>query len=102
MERSGLAFWESVSKRFRYSPPLTPVDSDTAWYQLHAERCLAASGASPCRALLLGGLNRKIGDALTLSATVDGLDVRGVFVTLGGLIVRAEATGHAAATVVPR
>jgi hypothetical protein len=54
------------------------------------------------RTLLLGGLNRKIGDALTLSATVDALDVRGVFVTLGGLIVRAEATGHAAATVVPR
>jgi hypothetical protein len=54
------------------------------------------------RAMLLGGLNRKIGDALTLSATVDTVAVRGVFVTRAGLIVRAEATGRAAATVAPR
>lgn len=54
------------------------------------------------RAMLLGGLNRKIGDALTLSATVDTVEVRGVFVTLAGLIVRAEATGRAAAAVSPR
>ena len=54
------------------------------------------------RAMLLGGLNRKIGHALTLSATVDSVEVRGVFVTLAGLIVRAEATGRAAAAVAPR
>lgn len=54
------------------------------------------------REMLLGGLNRKIGDALTLSATVDTVAVRGVFVTLAGLIVRAEATGRAAAAVSPR
>ena len=47
------------------------------------------------RALLLEGLNRKIGDALTLSATVDSVSVRGLFVTRDGLTVRAEAKGQA-------
>jgi len=54
MQRAGLAFWESVSKRFRYSPPLTPSETDLAWYRLHAGRCLEASRASTRRALLLG------------------------------------------------
>jgi hypothetical protein len=52
--------------------------------------------------LLLKGLNRKIGDAVTLSATVDSVAVRGLFVTRDGLIVRAEASGHAAMAVQPR
>jgi hypothetical protein len=51
------------------------------------------------RALLLEGLNRKIGDALTLSATVDTVAVRGLFVTRDGLIVRAEAKGQAGVKV---
>ncbi|MEP6989903.1 MAG: DUF4403 family protein [bacterium] len=51
------------------------------------------------RALLLAGLNRKIGDAMTLSATVDSLAVRGLFVTRDGLIVRAEAVGQARVSV---
>jgi hypothetical protein len=51
------------------------------------------------RALLLEGLNRKIGDALTLSATVDSVAVRGLFVTRDGLIVRAEAKGQAGVKV---
>jgi hypothetical protein len=47
------------------------------------------------RSLLLEGLNRKLGDAATLSATVDSVDVRGLFVTRDGLLVRAEAKGRA-------
>lgn len=51
------------------------------------------------RALLLDGLNRKIGDAVTLSATVDSVSVRGLFVTRDGVLVRADATGHAGVSV---
>ncbi|MEP6491789.1 MAG: DUF4403 family protein [bacterium] len=54
------------------------------------------------REMLLQGLNRKIGDALSLAATVDSVAVQAVFVTAGGLIVRAEATGRAGASVAPR
>ncbi len=54
------------------------------------------------RALLLEGLNRQLGDAVTLSATVDSLAVRGVYVTRDGLVVRALATGDAAMTVRPQ
>ena len=54
------------------------------------------------RALLLEGLNRKIGDAMTISARVDSVAVRGLYVTLDGLVVRAEATGRARVAVVPR
>jgi hypothetical protein len=53
------------------------------------------------RALLLEGLNRKIGDAVTLSATVDNVAVKGLYVTVDGLVVRAEASGQAAVTVKP-
>jgi len=53
------------------------------------------------RALLLEGLNRRIGDAVTLSATVDRVEVKGLFVTRDGLLVRAEATGQASAAVKP-
>ncbi len=49
--------------------------------------------------LLLQGLNRKIGDVLTLSATVDTVAVRGVYVTRAGIVVRAEATGQAGVAV---
>ncbi|MEP6733647.1 MAG: DUF4403 family protein [bacterium] len=51
------------------------------------------------RALLIEGLNRKIGDALTLSAVVDSVAERGLFVTRDGLVVRAEASGHARVSV---
>ena len=54
------------------------------------------------RALLLEGLNRKIGDALTLTATVDSIAVRGLFVTRDGLTVRAEANGQAGVSVKQR
>jgi len=47
------------------------------------------------RSLLLAGLNRTVGNVLTLSATVDSVAVRGVYVTRAGLIVRAEARGKA-------
>jgi hypothetical protein len=51
------------------------------------------------RALVLEGLNRKIGDALTLAATVDTVAERGLFVTRDGLIIRGEAKGHARVSV---
>jgi hypothetical protein len=51
------------------------------------------------RALLLRGLNRTIGGALTLSGTVDSVAVRGVYVTAAGLVVQASASGHARASV---
>jgi hypothetical protein len=54
------------------------------------------------RELLLEGLNRKLGDAVTLSAIVDSVAVRGLYVTRDGLVVRAEAAGRAAMTVQPR
>jgi hypothetical protein len=47
------------------------------------------------KTLLSNGLNRKLGDAVTLSATVDSVDVAGIFVTAPGMVVRAVATGHA-------
>jgi hypothetical protein len=51
------------------------------------------------KALLLEGLNRKLGDAVTLSATVDSIAVRGLFVTRDGVVVRGEATGRAGVAV---
>ncbi len=51
------------------------------------------------RSLLLEGLNRKIGDALTMTATVDSLSVLGLYVTRDGLVVRAEARGQAGVSV---
>ncbi len=51
------------------------------------------------RELLNDGLNRKIGDAVTLSAQVDSVDVAGIFVTAPGVVVRAVATGDAGVQV---
>ena len=51
------------------------------------------------RELLLSGLNRKLGDAVTLSATVDSVAVKGLYVTRDALMVRAEATGQARVAV---
>ena len=41
----------------------------------------------------MSGLNRKLGDAVTLGADVDSVAVKGLYVTRDGLVVRAEATG---------
>jgi hypothetical protein len=54
------------------------------------------------RELLLEGLNRKLGDAVTLRATVDSVAVRGLAVTREGLLVRAEASGRASMLVQQR
>ena len=51
------------------------------------------------RSLLREGLNRKVGDALTMTATVDSVAVLGLFVTRDGLVVRAEARGQAGISV---
>jgi len=47
------------------------------------------------KSLLTDGLNRKLGDAVTLSARVDSVDVAGMYVTQSGIVVRAVATGSA-------
>ncbi|MEP6618388.1 MAG: DUF4403 family protein [bacterium] len=65
-------------------------------------RVPAAPALDRGRALLLEGLNRKIGDAVTLSATVDSIGVRGLFVTRDGLLLRGEATGRAGVSVQQR
>jgi hypothetical protein len=51
------------------------------------------------RELLTSGLNRTLGDAVTLSATVDSVGVTGLYVTRDGVLVRADATGHARVAV---
>ncbi len=51
------------------------------------------------RELLLLGLNRTIGDVLTLSAVVDSVGVENLFVTRSGVVVRALATGQAKVSV---
>lgn len=47
------------------------------------------------RSLLTAGLNRKLGDAVTLSARVDSVSVAGIYVTSPGIVIRAVATGNA-------
>ena len=54
------------------------------------------------RALLMSGLNRKLGDAVTLGADVDSVAVKGLYVTRDGLVVRAEALGRARVSVKQR
>jgi len=51
------------------------------------------------KSLLESGLNRTIGDVMTLSATVDSVTVLGVAVTPAGLMVRAGASGNARVSV---
>ena len=51
------------------------------------------------KSLLTDGLNRKIGDAVTLSAHVDSADVAGIYVTASGIVVRAVAIGNAGVQV---
>lgn len=59
----------------------------------------AAPALEKGRSLLLSGLNRKLGDAVTLSATADSVAVKGLYVTRDGLLLRAEATGQARVAV---
>jgi len=51
------------------------------------------------KSLLLAGLNRQVGSAMTLSATVDSVAVSGLFVTRNGIVVRGIATGQAGVVV---
>jgi len=51
------------------------------------------------RSLLIRGLNRQVGSALTLSATVDSVSVLDIYVTRDALIARAQATGRAGVAV---
>lgn len=54
------------------------------------------------RSLLALGLNRDIGGKIRLSATVDTVAVKGLYVTRAGLVVRGEAAGAAGVAVLPR
>lgn len=51
------------------------------------------------RESLTSGLNRTIGDVLTLSSSVDSVGVSGIYVMPAGLLVRAKAYGKSAVTV---
>jgi hypothetical protein len=51
------------------------------------------------KGMLLSGLNRTIGDVMTLSASVDSVSVRGLYVTPNGLTVRAGASGEARVSI---
>lgn len=74
-----------------------------AWLKSDALRSLFRSKAripvqpllEKGRALLTDGLNRKLGDAVTLSATIDSVDVESIYVTAPGVVIRAIATGNA-------
>ena len=54
------------------------------------------------REILKSGLNRTIGNAITLSATVDSVDVRELYVRRPGIIVRAAARGKAKVAVLKK
>ncbi len=74
--------------------------SDELWDVFRSRAQLSVDPAlERGRSLLLAGLNRKLGDVLTLSATVDSVAVRGVHITPGGVLVRALAMGNAAVAV---
>jgi hypothetical protein len=62
----------------------------------------AAPAIDRGRELLSQGLNRRIGDAMTLSAKIDSVSVTGLYVTRDGLIVRGEAVGRAGVSVTQR
>lgn len=51
------------------------------------------------RALLMSGLNRTIAGTMTLAATVDSIDVRGLYVTRAGLVIHAGASGNASVSI---
>jgi hypothetical protein len=65
-------------------------------------RWSAAPAIERGRDLLRQGLNRRIGDAMRLSAKIDSVSVTGLYVTRDGLVVRGEAMGRAGVSVVQR
>jgi hypothetical protein len=78
----------------------TWLRSDVLREELRARaRIPVADALAKGRGLLMEGLNRKIGDALTIAGRVDSVAVRDLFVTRDGLVVRAEATGRAGVLV---
>jgi hypothetical protein len=54
------------------------------------------------RAILTAGLNRTLGTAITLSAKVDSVEVRDLYVRRPGIIVRAAAHGRAKVAVLKK
>ena len=79
------------------------LKSDDLRKELRGRARIPVAGAlDKGRELLRQGLNRKLGDEVTLSGTVDSVAVQQLFVTRDGLIVRAEATGRAGMAVKQR
>jgi len=84
-----------------------PLINTYAWLRSDAMRTMFRDKAhlpvddalDRARSLLTAGLNRKIGDAMTLNASVRSVAVRGLFVTRGGIVVRGDATGKAGVAV---
>jgi hypothetical protein len=88
----------------------SPVITVYSWLRSDALRTLFREKAlvpdAPAlergKLLLLDGLNRKIGDAMTITAVIDSMAVRAFYVTPQGLQVRAQASGHATVAVKER
>ena len=79
------------------------LKSDDLRKELRARAHISVTSAlDKARDLLRQGLNRKLGDEVTLSGTVDSVAIQRLFVTRDGLIVRAEATGRAGMAVKQR
>lgn len=51
------------------------------------------------RELLRASLNRRVGDMMTMNATVNDVGVRALYVTRAGIVVRGEALGRAGVAV---
>ena len=79
------------------------LKSDDLRKELRTRAHISVTAAlDKARELLRQGLNRKLGDEVTLSGTVDSVAIQRLFVTRDGLIVRAEATGRAGMAVKQR
>ncbi len=80
-----------------------PLISAYSWLKSDALRALFRDKAripvAPLldagKSLLLEGMNRKLGDDVTLSAQIDSVDVANIYVTKHGIVVRAIAIGNA-------
>ena len=68
------------------------------------ERARFAAGPAmdQARALILKGLNRKVGTAVTLSASVGSVALQAIYLTRRAIVVRAEVSGQGAVAVATR
>jgi len=54
VDGAACSYWESRSRDWRVSPPLTPAPEDIAWYETTVGACAQSMAARPLRAVLLG------------------------------------------------